>query len=72
MITTIEGIELGEQIEILCRERCMQIRGYLFSQSKPARKIPMMVRSPVAGARRLMANCVRNRAGPQTQAASSR
>ena len=35
MITTAEGVETEEQLEILRAEGCMQVQGYLFSRPKP-------------------------------------
>jgi len=40
MITTAEGVETEEQLEILRAEGCMQVQGYLFSRPKPAAEIP--------------------------------
>jgi diguanylate cyclase (GGDEF)-like protein len=44
MTTTAEGVETEEQLEILRREGCMQVQGYLFSRPKPATEIPSMLR----------------------------
>ena len=44
MITTAEGVETEEQLEILRREGCMQVQGYLFSRPKPVAEIPSMLR----------------------------
>jgi diguanylate cyclase (GGDEF)-like protein len=43
MITTAEGVETEEQLEILRSEGCMQAQGYLFSKAKPASEIPAML-----------------------------
>ena len=43
MITTAEGVETEEQLEILRAEGCMQVQGYLFSRPKPAAEIPAML-----------------------------
>jgi EAL domain-containing protein (putative c-di-GMP-specific phosphodiesterase class I) len=43
MITTAEGVESEEQLDILRAEGCMQAQGYLFSQPKPASEIPAML-----------------------------
>ncbi len=44
MITTAEGVETQEQLDILRAEGCIQVQGYLFSQPKPAAEIPSMLR----------------------------
>jgi diguanylate cyclase (GGDEF)-like protein len=44
MITTAEGVETEQQLEILKAEGCMQAQGYLFSRPKPAAEIPAMLR----------------------------
>ena len=44
MITTAEGVETKEQLDILRAEGCMQVQGYLFSKPKPAAEIPAMLR----------------------------
>src|SRR5262249_14410608 len=36
MITTAEGVETEEQLEILRSEGCTQVQGYLFSPPRPA------------------------------------
>jgi diguanylate cyclase (GGDEF)-like protein len=43
MITTAEGVETEQQLEILRAEGCMQAQGYLFSKAKPASEIPAML-----------------------------
>jgi len=43
MITTAEGVETEQQLEILRSEGCMQAQGYLFSRPKPASEIPAML-----------------------------
>jgi diguanylate cyclase (GGDEF)-like protein len=43
MITTAEGVETEEQLEILRAEGCMQAQGYLFSKARPASEIPAML-----------------------------
>ncbi len=43
MITTAEGVETEQQLEILRVEGCMQAQGYLFSPAKPASEIPAML-----------------------------
>ena len=53
MITTAEGVETEQQLEIFRAEGCMQAQGYLFSRAKPASEIPAMLsRSARAFARR--------------------
>jgi predicted signal transduction protein with EAL and GGDEF domain len=44
MITTAEGVETKEQLEILRAEGCTQAQGYLFSRPKPVADIPAMLR----------------------------
>jgi diguanylate cyclase (GGDEF)-like protein len=44
MITTAEGVETEEQLEILRAEGCMEVQGYLFSRPKPVAEIPAMLR----------------------------
>ncbi len=44
MITTAEGVETEEQLDILRAEGCVQVQGYLFSRPKPAAEIPTMLR----------------------------
>jgi diguanylate cyclase (GGDEF)-like protein len=44
MITTAEGVETEEQLEILRIEGCMQVQGFLFSRPKPVAEIPAMLR----------------------------
>jgi diguanylate cyclase (GGDEF)-like protein len=43
MITTAEGVETEEQLEILRAEGCMEVQGYLFSRPKPVREVPAML-----------------------------
>jgi predicted signal transduction protein with EAL and GGDEF domain len=44
MITTAEGVETEQQLEILRAEGCVQVQGYLFSRPKPIAEIPAMLR----------------------------
>jgi diguanylate cyclase (GGDEF)-like protein/PAS domain S-box-containing protein len=44
MITTAEGVETEEQLDILRAEGCMQVQGFLFSQAVPAAEIPALLR----------------------------
>jgi len=44
MITTAEGVETEEQLDILRAEGCMQVQGYLFSRPRPKAEIPSMLR----------------------------
>jgi diguanylate cyclase (GGDEF)-like protein len=44
MITTAEGVETEEQLEILRAEGCVQVQGYLFSKPKPLAEIPAMLK----------------------------
>jgi len=43
MITTAEGVETEQQLDILRAEGCMQAQGYLFSRPKPVTEIPAML-----------------------------
>jgi predicted signal transduction protein with EAL and GGDEF domain len=43
MITTAEGVETEEQLEILRAEGCMQLQGYLFSRPVPAPQIQSLL-----------------------------
>jgi diguanylate cyclase (GGDEF)-like protein len=43
MVTTAEGVETEQQLEILRSEGCMQAQGYLFSKARPASEIPQML-----------------------------
>ena len=50
MITTAEGVETEEQLEILRAEGCMQVQGFLFSRPKPVAEIPALLRALAARA----------------------
>jgi len=39
MITTAEGVETSEQLELLRHEGCTEVQGYLFSKPKPAHEL---------------------------------
>jgi diguanylate cyclase (GGDEF)-like protein len=43
MITTAEGVETEEQLEIVRAEGCMQVQGFLFSKAVPADEIPALL-----------------------------
>jgi diguanylate cyclase (GGDEF)-like protein len=43
MITTAEGVETEEQLEIVRAEGCRQVQGYLFSRPVPAPQIPALL-----------------------------
>jgi diguanylate cyclase (GGDEF)-like protein/PAS domain S-box-containing protein len=43
MVTTAEGVETKEQLEILRAEGCTQVQGYLFSAPRPAKEIPALL-----------------------------
>jgi EAL domain-containing protein (putative c-di-GMP-specific phosphodiesterase class I) len=45
MITTAEGVETREQLQILRNEGCTQSQGYLFSRPRPAEDIPALIES---------------------------
>jgi len=44
MITTGEGVETEQQLEILRAEGCVQAQGFLFSKPKPLSEIPALLR----------------------------
>src|SRR5580693_1400417 len=44
IVTTAEGVETEQQLEILRAEGCVQVQGYLFSRPKPLKEIPAMLR----------------------------
>ncbi len=44
MITTAEGVETEQQLEILRAEGCMQAQGYLFSRPRPVTEIAAMLK----------------------------
>jgi EAL domain-containing protein (putative c-di-GMP-specific phosphodiesterase class I) len=44
MITTAEGVETEEQLDLLRAEGCMQVQGFLFSKAVPAAEIPILLR----------------------------
>lgn len=43
MITTAEGVETEEQLEILRTEGCTQVQGYLFSPPRPVAEVPAIL-----------------------------
>jgi predicted signal transduction protein with EAL and GGDEF domain len=43
MITTAEGVETEQQLEILRTEGCVQAQGFLFSKPKPLAEIPELL-----------------------------
>ncbi len=43
MITTAEGVETKEQLEILRDEGCTQVQGFLFSEPRPAKEVPALL-----------------------------
>jgi diguanylate cyclase (GGDEF)-like protein len=43
MITTAEGVETKEQLDILRVEGCTQVQGFLYSQPRPAKEIPALL-----------------------------
>ena len=44
MITTAEGVETEEQLEIPRGEGCMQVQGFLFSKAIAGTEIPHLLR----------------------------
>jgi len=68
MVTTAEGVETREQLEILRSEGCKQIQGYLISAARPAKEIPTLLKKIPAvlqesGPRELNAATGKQRAG---------
>ena len=43
MITTAEGVETKEQLDILRVEGCTQVQGFLYSQPRPVKEIPALL-----------------------------
>ena len=43
IVTTAEGVETKEQLELLRREGCTQAQGYLFSPPRPAAEVEKML-----------------------------
>jgi diguanylate cyclase (GGDEF)-like protein len=43
MATTAEGVETREQFELVKKEGCTEVQGYLFSRPRPAREIPALL-----------------------------
>ena len=43
IVTTAEGVETDEQFDLLRREGCTQVQGYLFSRPRPAAEVEMML-----------------------------
>jgi predicted signal transduction protein with EAL and GGDEF domain len=46
MATTAEGVETHAQLELLRREGCTQVQGYLFSKPRPAADVEGMLSAP--------------------------
>ena len=42
MITTAEGVETNQQLEILAAGNCTEVQGYLFSRLCPSHEIPAL------------------------------
>ena len=54
MITTAEGVETKEQLDILRVEGCTQVQGFLYSQPQPVKEIPALLpKAAAASPRRL-------------------
>ena len=43
IVTTAEGVETDEQLDLLRREGCTQAQGYLFSPPRPAADVERML-----------------------------
>jgi diguanylate cyclase (GGDEF)-like protein/PAS domain S-box-containing protein len=43
MVTTAEGVETGDQLELLSREGCTQAQGYLISKPRPIAEVEHML-----------------------------
>ena len=50
IVTTAEGVETKEQLELLRRDGCTQAQGYLFSQPRPASEVERMLSDQAASA----------------------
>ena len=50
IVTTAEGVETQEQLDLLRREGCNQAQGYLFSQPRPASEVERMLSDQAASA----------------------
>ena len=48
--TTAEGVETVEQLDLLRREGCTQVQGYLFSRPRPAAEVEAMLSDTPAAA----------------------
>ncbi|MCK1395691.1 EAL domain-containing protein [Bradyrhizobium sp. 1] len=46
IVTTAEGVENDAQLELLRREGCTQVQGYLFSMPRPASDVALMLERP--------------------------
>src|SRR3712207_3229470 len=43
LVTTAEGVETPEQLDVLRAEGCTEVQGYLFSPPRPAREIETLL-----------------------------
>ena len=43
IVTTAEGVETEEQFELLRREGCTEVQGYLFSKPRPVAEVGAML-----------------------------
>jgi diguanylate cyclase (GGDEF)-like protein len=48
--STAEGVETGEQLDLLDGEQCTQVQGYLFSKPRPESDLPELLRALSAAA----------------------
>jgi EAL domain-containing protein (putative c-di-GMP-specific phosphodiesterase class I) len=48
IVTTAEGVETDVQFDLLRREGCTQVQGYLFSPPRPAAEVEEMLAKPRA------------------------
>ena len=46
IVTTADGVETQEQLDLLRREGCNQAQGYLFSKPRPASDVAIMLDRP--------------------------
>jgi EAL domain-containing protein (putative c-di-GMP-specific phosphodiesterase class I) len=46
MITTAEGVETDDQLDVLSREGCTQAQGYLISKPRPIAEVEHMLIAP--------------------------